>query len=140
MAWLLSLCSDADRNPHRLPTLHVDLICHLIDIFCTRANAQLRLLLPPAQIQQHLSQGTISRGLVLAICASSLRFTVHKAAKGPHGRGLAESIEREARKCIRSSRVSWQQVDNVKTICVLIDYEASRAHGRQAWIDIGELS
>ncbi|KGO73525.1 Protein of unknown function DUF3468 [Penicillium expansum] len=65
-----------------------------------------------------------------------IRFTVHKAARGPHAQGLAESMEREARKCIQASSVTWQQVNNVKTMCVLIDYEASRAHGRQAWIDI----
>lgn len=82
----------------------------------------------------------MSRALVLAVCASSIRFTVHKAARGPHARGLAESMEREARNCIQASTVTWQQVNNVKTICVLIDYEASRAHGRQAWIDIGKPS
>lgn len=80
----------------------------------------------------------MSRALVLAVCASSIRFTVHKAARGPHAQGLAESMEREARKCIQASSVTWQQVNNVKTMCVLIDYEASRAHGRQAWIDIGK--
>ncbi|KAJ5498164.1 fungal-specific transcription factor domain-containing protein [Penicillium expansum] len=119
-----------------LPTLDIDLMCHLMHIFCTRASAQLRSLLSPAQIQHHLSQGTMSRALVLAVCASSIRFTVHKAARGPHAQGLAESMEREARKCIQASSVTWQQVNNVKTMCVLIDYEASRAHGRQAWIDI----
>lgn len=82
----------------------------------------------------------MSRALLLAVCASSMRFTVHRAARGPHARGFAESIAREARGCIHVSSVTWQQVNNIKTICVLIDYEASMAHGRQAWTDIGETS
>ncbi|KAJ5170426.1 uncharacterized protein N7500_003209 [Penicillium coprophilum] len=85
------------------------------------------------------ADGTMSRALVLAVCASSMRFTVHKAARGAHAREFAESMEREARNCIQATSTTWQQVNDVKTICVLIDYEASRAHGRQAWIDIGKL-
>ncbi|OQE39049.1 hypothetical protein PENCOP_c007G01356 [Penicillium coprophilum] len=119
-----------------LPMLNIDLMCHLIHVFCTRANTQLRSLLSPAQLQHHLSQGTMSRALVLAVCASSMRFTVHKAVRGAHAREFAESMEREARNCIQATSAIWQQVNDVKTICVLIDYEASRAHGRQAWIDI----
>lgn len=113
-------------------------MCHLLEMFCTRSNAQLRPLLSPSHIQQQLSQGTISRGLILAACASSVRFTVHKGAKGPQARRFAELMVQEACKSIQVSKIGWKQVDNVKTTCVLVDYEASRGHGRQAWVDIGE--
>ncbi|KAJ5788305.1 fungal-specific transcription factor domain-containing protein [Penicillium paradoxum] len=65
-----------------------------------------------------------------------MRFTVHRAAKGPQAREFAEAMEREARKCIQTSSVGWHQVNNVKTLCVLVDYMASYGHGRQAWMDI----
>lgn len=134
----LHLTAVADPNPRSLPALDMNLMCHLIEIFCTRENTQLKALLPTAQIQQQLSQGTMSRGLILAVCASSMRFSVHKVAKGHHARGFAQSLAREARKCIHGcSAITWQQLDSIMAICVLVDYEASRAHGRQAWIDIG---
>ncbi|KAF9888966.1 hypothetical protein FE257_008136 [Aspergillus nanangensis] len=65
---------------------------------------------------------------------------MHKAARAPHAQGFAESIAHEARKCIRTSNIPQDQVNNIQIICVLIEYEASQAHGRQAWIDIGETN
>lgn len=115
-------------------------MCHLLEMFCSRSNAQLRPLLSPVHIQQHLSQGIISRALILAVCASSVRFTVHRNARGPQARHFAEVMAQEARKSIQVSKVGWKQVDSVKATCVLVDYEASRGHGRQAWVDIGKPS
>jgi hypothetical protein len=66
-----------------------------------------------------------------------MRFSVHKAARGPQAQGFAEVMEEEALSCLRPARAAWQQVDNVKTVCVLVDYEASRSRGRQAWVNIG---
>ncbi len=129
-----------DPMSKSLPVLDMDLVCHLMHIFCTRATAQLRLLMPPAQIQQHLSCGTMSRALALAMCASGMRFSVHKAAKGPQAREFAEMMDQEALSCLRPSKVAWQQVDNVKTVCVLVDYEASKGRGREAWVNIGEFA
>ncbi|KAB5580364.1 hypothetical protein GE09DRAFT_435504 [Coniochaeta sp. 2T2.1] len=119
-----------------LPVLDPDLVCHLIHLFCTRATAQLRLLVPLDQIQDGLSQGTMSAALVLAMCASGMRFSVHKAVRACQSPELADVVEKETQRCLRASRATWQQIDSVKTVCILVDYEASRAHGRQAWINI----
>ncbi|KAM3563825.1 hypothetical protein MY1884_001085 [Beauveria asiatica] len=49
---------------------------------------------------------------------------------------FADSIAREARNCIRISNDVTTQVNTIKSICILVDYSASKAHGRQAWADI----
>ncbi|KAB5563511.1 hypothetical protein GE09DRAFT_785696 [Coniochaeta sp. 2T2.1] len=133
---LEDLLSRNDAITKSLPVLDPHLVCHLVHLFCTRATAQLRLLVPPDQIQDGLSQGTMSAALVLAMCASGMRFSVHKAVRACQSRELADVVEQETQRCLRASRATWQQVDSVKTVCILVDYEASRAHGRQAWINI----
>ncbi|XWX01642.1 hypothetical protein V2A60_009670 [Cordyceps javanica] len=120
-----------------LPGLDVHLVCHLLEIFTSLSSAQLRLLLSPPQIESQLSSGTMSRCLVLAACASAVRFSLHKAVARPDAKQFAEGIAREARKCIHISSDPNIQVNSIKSICILVDYSASKAHGRQAWADIG---
>lgn len=122
-----------------LPELDMDLMCHLIDLFCTRTNTQFKSLLSPAQVNEQILQRTISRGLLLAICASSMRFSVHKAAREPHCANLAQLMGDEARNCVQSSTPDQPQINNIRTMCILVDFEASRACGRRAWMDIGQL-
>ncbi|PQK12787.1 hypothetical protein BB8028_0003g14020 [Beauveria bassiana] len=119
-----------------LPGLDVYTICHLLEIFTLLASAQLRTLLPTVEIHSHLSSGTMPRCLILAACASAVRFSVHKAINGPSARQFADSIAREARNCIRISNDATTQVNTIKSICILVDYSASKARGRQAWADI----
>ncbi|KAF1732155.1 Filamentous growth regulator 27 [Beauveria bassiana] len=119
-----------------LPSLDVYTICHLLEIFTLLASAQLRTLLPTVEIHSHLSSGTMPRCLILAACASAVRFSVHKAINGPSARQFADSIAREARNCIRISNDATTQVNTIKSTCILVDYSASKAHGRQAWADI----
>ncbi|KAM3506521.1 hypothetical protein MY11210_007513 [Beauveria gryllotalpidicola] len=119
-----------------LPGLDVYTICHLLEIFTSLASAPLRTLLPTVEIHSHLSSGTMPRCLILAACASAVRFSVHKAVNGPFARQFADSIAREARNCIRISNDVPTQVNTIKSICILVDYSASKAHGRQAWADI----
>ncbi|KAH7131119.1 C6 transcription factor [Dactylonectria macrodidyma] len=92
----------------------------------------LEQLLSPASI----TDTTISRGLILAICASSMRFSVHKAARQPHSANLAQMLGDEARSCVQSSAPTQPQINNITTICLLVDFEASRNCGRRAWMDI----
>ncbi|KAM0738396.1 hypothetical protein ACQRIT_006133 [Beauveria bassiana] len=94
-----------------LPGLDVYTICHLLEIFTLLASAQLRTLLPTVEIHSEISSGTMSRCLILA-------------------------ASREARNCIRISNDATTQVNTIKSICILVDYSASKAHGRQAWADI----
>lgn len=119
-----------------LPELDMDLMCHLIELFCTRTNTQFKSLLSPAQVNEQILQRTISRGLLLAICASSMRFSVHKAAREPHCANLAQLMGDEARNCVQSSTPDQPQINNIRTMCILVDFEASRACGRRAWMDI----
>ncbi|TQV95292.1 C6 transcription factor [Cordyceps javanica] len=126
-----------DSIANVLPGLDVHLVCHLLEIFTSLSSAQLRLLLSPPQIESQLSSGTMSRCLVLAACASAVRFSLHKAVARPDAKQFAEGIAREARKCIHISSDPNIQVNSIKSICILVDYSASKAHGRQAWADIG---
>lgn len=114
------------------------MVCHLLEIFCTRSSAQLRQLITPSHLREQLSKRRITRSLVLAACASSVRFTVHKSIRGSHASRLADAIAREARRSMSISHDIWIQVNEIKAVCVLVDYEASRGRGRQAWVDIGK--
>ncbi|KAM3437816.1 hypothetical protein NHJ13734_004462 [Beauveria thailandica] len=133
---LESILYEDDSIADVLPGLDVYTVCHLLEIFTVLASAQLRTLLPTVEIQSHLSSGTMPRCLILAACASAVRFSMHKAVTGPFARRFADSIAREARNCIRISNDVTTQVNTIKSICILVDYSASKAHGRQAWADI----
>ncbi|KAK7428034.1 hypothetical protein QQZ08_005466 [Neonectria magnoliae] len=119
-----------------LPELDMDLMCHLIELFCTRTNTQFKSLISPAQINERILDKSISRGLLLAICASSMRFSVHPTARRPQSADLAKLLGEEARSCIHSRALNQPQMDNIRTVCILIDFEASRGCGRRAWVDI----
>ncbi|KAH7123275.1 C6 transcription factor [Dactylonectria estremocensis] len=91
-----------------------------------------QLLSPTSQILQR----TITRGLILAICASSMRFSVHKDARQPRSADLAQALGDEAMRCVQSSAPNQPHINNIQTICLLVDYEASRDCGRRAWMGI----
>ncbi|KPM41935.1 hypothetical protein AK830_g4619 [Neonectria ditissima] len=114
----------------------MDLMCHLIELFCTRTNTQFKSLISPAQINERILTKSISRGLLLAICASSMRFSVHPTARQPGSADLAQKLGEEARSCVHARMLNQPQIDNVRTICILVDFEASRGCGRRAWVDI----
>ncbi|PHH69637.1 hypothetical protein CDD82_7624 [Ophiocordyceps australis] len=115
----------------------LDLVCHLIELFYTRASMQLRALLTPAQLHEQLVQRRLSQCLVLAMCCCSLRFSVHAAVRGQRGRTVAQTLAQEARSRIGASSCPWQQIDSIRTLCILADYEAGCRRGRRAWMDIG---
>ena len=131
------IASDTDEKNCSVPSLDVHLMCHLLEMFCARSSAQLRPILSPSQVQKHLSRGPAVGGLILAACASGVRFTVHKSVTGAQRRRLAETIEKEARKRVALSKDGWAGVCTIKCLCILSDYAASRRNGRQAWTDIG---
>ncbi|PHH62087.1 hypothetical protein CDD81_7580 [Ophiocordyceps australis] len=114
----------------------LDLVCHLMELFYTRASMQLRALLTPAQLHEQLVQRRLSQCLVLAMCCCSLRFSVHTAVRGQRGRSVAQTLAQEARARIGASSCPWQQLDSVRTLCILADYEAGCRRGRRAWMDI----
>ncbi|KAF7558188.1 hypothetical protein G7Z17_g125 [Cylindrodendrum hubeiense] len=116
-----------------LPELDLDLMCHLIELFCTRADTQFKSLLPPAQVNEQILQRTISRGLVLAICASSMRFSVHKSARQAHSADLAQMMGDEARNCVQTSNPNESQINNIRTICILVDFEANELEEYLLW-------
>ncbi|ATY66324.1 C6 transcription factor [Cordyceps militaris] len=121
---------------YSIPGLDVHLMCHLLELFVLLSSAQIQHLLSPVTIQSQLSSGTMPRCLILAACASAVRFSVHTAVTRPSARHFAERIVLEARKCIRIPGDFTTQVNTINTICILVEYTASIAHGRQAWVDI----
>ncbi|KAJ6186506.1 hypothetical protein N7519_007807 [Penicillium mononematosum] len=115
---------------------NVDLMAHLVELFCKRANALLRFLLPPADLLDKVALGLCPRSLLLAVCACSVRFSVHKAARGPSTHRLDEQLEQRARAQLAVSCPLGQDLGELQSYCVLIEYAASRGNGRRAWVDI----
>ncbi|KAH6887464.1 hypothetical protein B0T10DRAFT_71539 [Thelonectria olida] len=116
--------------------LDVDLTIHLIELFCARTVTQFKSLLLPSQINDGIVQKMISPSLLFAICASSMRFSVHPAARRPHSKGLASKLSESARRGVYAATGQNEEIDNIRTLCILIDFEASRGCGRSAWVDI----
>ncbi|KAM5367410.1 hypothetical protein ACJZ2D_010055 [Fusarium nematophilum] len=135
MAGLEGLFLD-DQSIATDPMLNIDLMLHLLELFYNHTSALVEQILPASHFFQALASGTAFRGLILAVCASSVRFSTHRSARPPAGDGLgiASKLARLARASVDFH--GHLQLDQIRTICVLIDYEASISHGRIAWVDL----
>lgn len=98
----------------------------------------MRSLLPAANLLKQISLGTCPRGLILAVCAYTVRYSIHKAAKGDDGRNLANQFESEARQEADIADFSGRDLGHVHIYCMLAWHAVSQGDGRRAWVDLGE--
>ncbi|KAH9227495.1 hypothetical protein K456DRAFT_42046 [Colletotrichum gloeosporioides 23] len=115
-----------------------DLCAHLVELFCRRSSSLLGLIVPADALIETICAGTCTRSLLLAVCAYSVRFSVHKAVKEPSASRLAKKFEQSARHQVDLSSAPGSEPSTVSTYCVLIEYSISLGDGRQAWMDLGK--
>lgn len=121
------------QHEHRLK-----LVCHLIQAFHARGIKQLRELLKPAAFLSQLTQGLLSDGLIFAICAYSSRLSVHNSVGSQDAAPNARELSKAARESLAAAGTGWKHVNDIRSICILVEYETACGNGRRAWADIGE--
>ncbi|KAE9582886.1 hypothetical protein CGMCC3_g1225 [Colletotrichum fructicola] len=133
---LLSVLMDPSTPDSFWNTVDPDVCAHLVELFYCRSSSLLGLIVPADELIEKICAGTCTRSLLLAICAYSVRFSVHKAVKEPSASKLAKDFERSARYQVDLSSAPGSEPSMASTYCVLIEYSIGLGDGRQAWMDL----
>lgn len=130
------------RADNPSPSLSVGFLCHLIELFYRHTSLPLREVVPASYFFPELIAGHLHRSLVLAMCSYSVRFSAHCADQAAFISGLQidEYLAKAAQKSLDLHELGDQQrhLLQVRTMCILIEYDASQCRGRSAWIYIGK--
>lgn len=126
------------RDASSWNTVDPDVCAHLVELFYCRSSSLLGLIVPADELIETICAGTCTRSLLLAICAYSVRLSVHKAVKEPSASKLAKDFERSARYQVDLSSAPGSEPSTASTYCVLIEYSIGLGDGRQAWMDLGK--
>jgi hypothetical protein len=95
-----------------------------------------------SSLLQAISTGSAFPGLILAVCAYSARFSMHHQVHRWNMKGsrVSDTLAKSARDSMNDYDNNLQaQIDHLKTICILIEYEASISRGGIAWVELGRL-
>ncbi|KAJ5382633.1 fungal-specific transcription factor domain-containing protein [Penicillium concentricum] len=113
-----------DQSITNDPTLDINLMSHLLEIFYSHTSALIKQILPAFQLFEALADGTAFCGLILAACASSVRFSTHRSARPSTGEdpGIAARLAKLARASIDIySYDMLPHLDQIRTICILVE-------------------
>lgn len=115
----------------------MDLVIHLILVYCTTVNIQQIPVLSYKEFLKLLEVGDCSRSLCHAMCAISVKYSRHRLTKKA-GSKLAERFAQDARQALSTSLLSQDPLDRAQTLAVLSMYESAEGAGFQAWYDISK--
>ncbi|KAH6670988.1 hypothetical protein F5X68DRAFT_44784 [Plectosphaerella plurivora] len=122
------------------PSISIGLLCHLLELFYSHASTHLQDVVPASYLFSALISGDDIRALLLAMCANCTRFSAHPAAgsQKPGYDGVDVHLATSSQGLLVSPDLRQkQQMDHVRTLCVLVEYEASQSRGRCSWAHIG---
>lgn len=114
-----------------------------MDLFFVHTSAYLGQIVSLPYILGALSAGRDIRWLIVAMCANTVRFSVHSSTKPLEDEPVLVdeylgSLAARESMGTGVNPVIQRQIDQIKTICVLIEYQASKSLGRAAWAHIGK--
>lgn len=123
------------------PSASIGLICHLVELFHSHASKHLQDVVPATFLFPALIAGQEVRPLLLAMCANCTRFSAHPAA-GAHISGHdavdAHFATSAQRLLVTRGLREIHHLNHIRTLCVLVEYEASQSRGRLSWAHIGK--
>lgn len=126
---------------HSSPSITAGLLCHLLELFYSHASTHLHDVVPASYLFSALIAGDDIRALLLAMCANCSRFSAHPAAGGqkPGHDGVDVQLATSSQRLLVSPDFQQsQQMAHIRTLCVLVEYEASQSRGRCSWAHIGK--
>ncbi|KAI1083677.1 hypothetical protein F5B20DRAFT_416273 [Whalleya microplaca] len=133
---LESLLYDQAANTPAPDPGYIDLLCHLVELYWECASWHMRLVLPPAGFVERIILAKCPQSLVLAVCASCVRFSIHRATQDGLPCPIDEQLEDRARRLLDTSGISGDVISRLQTICILVDYATAKGNGQCAWVDI----
>lgn len=128
-----SPCLEVLLGDERGTLADVRIVCHLIELFSRHASAELRTMLPPADLIRQLHEKSCSKALIFALCTCYSRFSVHQAFKVD----IESQFEKSAREQAQAFDDMPVKISLIQAFCFLIEQAAYRGNGHRAWIDIG---
>lgn len=118
----------------------MNVVIHLLDLFYRRSNSNVKEVVPPeAAFFYMVRRKTVFSGLIYAMCACAVQYSTHPMARTTITGGQL-SLDETFSKLAKVSIYDWAETDRhldyLRTYCILIDYDAAKCHGKQAWANI----
>jgi hypothetical protein len=118
----------------------MNVVIHLLDLFYRRSNSNVKEVVPlEAAFFYLVRTKTVFSGLIYAMCACAVQYSTHPMARATMAGGqqsLDETFSKLARVSIHDWAETDRHLDYLRTCCILIDYDAAKCHGKQAWANI----
>uniref|UniRef100_A0A8H7TMC5 Transcription factor domain-containing protein n=1 Tax=Bionectria ochroleuca TaxID=29856 RepID=A0A8H7TMC5_BIOOC len=118
----------------------MNVVIHLLDLFYRRSNSNVKEVVPlEAAFFYLVRTKTVFSGLIYAMCACAVQYSTHPMARATMAGGqqsLDETFSKLARVSIHDWAETDRHLDYLRTYCILIDYDAAKCHGKQAWANI----